>query len=229
MVTLNDKYKGSKSLTDLLNNSYEYLKNAFNSPTLKHLFAAKITVKNIDSCYKRFCEVIESYNKGDIYNSIELLKKIVILKHVCVLNKTVLKKDTVTYRFRLPKHRDDEIYEIFNREDLFHMPFYSLQVHGNRVDTGKWLVEHDELRVDGQATGYLRTTALTTRQTVTLVLAHLLQAELGDKALQLVQLLLVGEFLSSHLRGLNLNHCSQSKLLWDCISQSKVSNQLPVV
>lgn len=61
-------------------------------------------------------------------------------------------------------------------------------LHGNRVDTGKWLVEHDELRVDGQATGYLRTTALTTRQTVTLVLAHLLQAELGDKALQLVQL-----------------------------------------
>ncbi len=66
-------------------------------------------------------------------------------------------------------------------------------LHGNRVDTGKWLVEHDELRVDGQATGYLRTTALTTRQTVTLVLAHLLQAELCDKALQLVQLLLVGE------------------------------------
>lgn len=132
MVTLNDKYKGSKSLTDLLNNSYEYLKNAFNSPTLKHLFAAKIKVKNIDSYYKRFCKVIEYYNKGDIYNSIKLLKNIVISKNVCVLNKTVLKKDTVTYRFRLPKHRDDEIYEIFNREDLFHMPFDSLQVQGNQ-------------------------------------------------------------------------------------------------
>ena len=64
-------------------------------------------------------------------------------------------------------------------------------LHGDRVDAGERLVEHDELRVDGQTAGYLGAAALTTRQTVTLVLAHLLQTELGDEALELIQLLLM--------------------------------------
>lgn len=44
-------------------------------------------------------------------------------------------------------------------------------LHSDRVDTGKRLVEHDELWVDGQTARYLRTAALTTRQAVALVLA----------------------------------------------------------
>ena len=66
-------------------------------------------------------------------------------------------------------------------------------LHGDRVDAGKRLVEHDKLRVDGQAARYLRAATLTTRETVTFVLAHFLQAELSDQALELVELLLVGE------------------------------------
>ena len=45
---------------------------------------------------------------------------------------------------------------------------------GNRVDAGEGLVEHDELRLDGQTARYLRTAALTTAELVTLVAAHLL-------------------------------------------------------
>ena len=52
--------------------------------------------------------------------------------------------------------------------------------HSNGVDTRKRLVKHDKFRLNGQTAGNLRTTALTTRQLVTLVLAHFLQTELAD-------------------------------------------------
>ena len=45
--------------------------------------------------------------------------------------------------------------------------------HSNGVDTRKGLVEHDKLRVDGQAARYLGAAALATRQLVAHVLAHL--------------------------------------------------------
>ena len=69
--------------------------------------------------------------------------------------------------------------------------------HGNGIYTGKRLVEHDELGVDGQTAGNLRTAALTTRKLVTLVLAHLLEAELGNQTFQLV--LLIIERFVGHL------------------------------
>ena len=70
-------------------------------------------------------------------------------------------------------------------------------LHGNRVDTRKRLVEHDELRVDGQASGNLRASAFTPRELVAKVLAHLLKAELIEQFLQLLFLFLfreVGQF-----------------------------------
>ena len=70
-------------------------------------------------------------------------------------------------------------------------------LHGDGVDARKGLVEHDELRLDGQATGDLRPSALTARQLVTLVLAHLAQTELLDQILQFLQLVVAR--LARHL------------------------------
>ena len=61
--------------------------------------------------------------------------------------------------------------------------------HGNGVNAGKRLIKHDETRVDREATGNLGAAALTTRQTVTQILAHLLKVELADELLQTVLLL----------------------------------------
>ena len=75
---------------------------------------------------------------------------------------------------------------------VFQSPHDMLDVfHGNRVDTGKRLIEHNELRIDSQTAGNLRTSALTTRETVSLVLPHLVESELADQTLQFVELLLV--------------------------------------
>lgn len=64
---------------------------------------------------------------------------------------------------------------------------------GDGVDGGERLVEHDELGADGQATGYLGASPLTAAETVAVVLAHLLQSELADKALELLFLLFAAE------------------------------------
>ena len=71
-------------------------------------------------------------------------------------------------------------------------------LHSNGVYTSKGFVEHDKLWFDGQTTGNLSTTALTTRKTITQVLAHLLQAELGNQFLELLQLVVTG-LLHAHL------------------------------
>ena len=71
-------------------------------------------------------------------------------------------------------------------------------LYGDGVYAGKGLIEHDKLGVDGQASGYLRAAALASRELVALVAAHLAQTELLDQALQLLQLLLVGE--AGHLQ-----------------------------
>lgn len=69
---------------------------------------------------------------------------------------------------------------------VFKLPHNVLNVlNGNRVYAGKGLVEHDKLRIDGQTARNLSTAALTSRKLVTLVLAHLVQAELAYEALQL--------------------------------------------
>ena len=69
--------------------------------------------------------------------------------------------------------------------------------HCNRVNTGKRFVEHDELRVNGETTGYLGAATLTSRQLVALVLAHLLKAKLCNEAFQFV--FLIVERLSCEL------------------------------
>ena len=56
--------------------------------------------------------------------------------------------------------------------------------YGNRVDSGKRFVEHDEFRVNSQATRYFRTPAFSSGKLVTQILAHLLQTELCDQAFQ---------------------------------------------
>ena len=81
---------------------------------------------------------------------------------------------------------------------VFQAPDDMLDVlHGDGVDTGERLVEHDELRLDGQTAGYLRTAPLTTAELVAEVLAHLAETELLDKLLQLLLLVLPG--LAGHL------------------------------
>ena len=71
-------------------------------------------------------------------------------------------------------------------------------LHSDGVYTCKGLVEHDELRLDGQTTGNLCTTAFTSRETVSRVLTHLLQTELGNELLELLQLVVTG--LTRHLQ-----------------------------
>ena len=76
---------------------------------------------------------------------------------------------------------------------VFQFPHDKLDIlHGDGIDTGKRLVEHDELRFDGQTTGNLRPSALTARQLITLVLAHLFQTEVCDEALQDLYLFFAG-------------------------------------
>ena len=65
-------------------------------------------------------------------------------------------------------------------------------LHRNRVYARKWLVEQDKRRVDSDSTSNLGTTALTTRELVTVALAYLLQAELLDKRLGTLTLILLG-------------------------------------
>ena len=64
---------------------------------------------------------------------------------------------------------------------ILQLPHDKLDIlYGNGVHTSKRFVEHDELRLNSQTAGNLRTTALTTAELVALVLAHLLQAKLFD-------------------------------------------------
>ena len=70
-------------------------------------------------------------------------------------------------------------------------PHYVLDVlHGDGVYTGERLVEHDELGVDGKASGNLRAPAFATGEAVADVLPHLLQPELFNQALKFLYLLL---------------------------------------
>ena len=68
----------------------------------------------------------------------------------------------------------------------------------DRVDTGKRFIEHNKLWIVGKTTGNLRSTALTSRQLVTQVLANLLQIEIIDKAFQFLHLILA--WLARHLQ-----------------------------
>ena len=73
---------------------------------------------------------------------------------------------------------------------IFQAPHNVLNIlHSNRVYARKRLVEHDEFRVDGKATCYLRTAAFASRKLVALVLSHLVQTELTDETLQFLELL----------------------------------------
>ena len=68
---------------------------------------------------------------------------------------------------------------------VLELPYYLLDIlDGNGVNSGKRLVQHYEFGLYGQASGNLRTASLTTGETVTQVLAYLLETELADEALQ---------------------------------------------
>ena len=82
---------------------------------------------------------------------------------------------------------------------LFEFPHDELDVlHCRGIHSGEGLIEHDELGVDGQTACYLGASALASREAVTQVLAHLLQAELLNEALQLLLLIVAG--LARHLQ-----------------------------
>lgn len=71
---------------------------------------------------------------------------------------------------------------------------------GDRVDAGERFVEHDEARVNGEASGDFGTTAFATRELVAEVFANFAEVEFGYKAFELVFLLLarhVGHFEDS--------------------------------
>ena len=63
-------------------------------------------------------------------------------------------------------------------------------LYRNGVYSRKRFIQHNEFRVDGQATGNLRTTALSTGQLVTFILTNLLQTKLRNQALQLIFLVI---------------------------------------
>ena len=76
-----------------------------------------------------------------------------------------------------------------NSDIAVFLPYYILYVfNSNRVNACKRLVEHDELRVDGKATGYLGTASLSTRKAVAQVLTHFLQVEFRNKAFEFLTL-----------------------------------------
>ena len=82
---------------------------------------------------------------------------------------------------------------------VFQFPDNLLNVfHCDGVDTGKRLVEHDETGLDGKTTGDFASTTFATTQLVAFVLAHPAQAELADKALKLLQLIIT--WLACHLQ-----------------------------
>ena len=74
---------------------------------------------------------------------------------------------------------------------LLQLPNDILDVlHGDRIHAGEWFVEHDELRVDSQASGNLCPASLATAQLVAEILANLFEMELGDKAFEFLPLFL---------------------------------------
>ena len=76
-------------------------------------------------------------------------------------------------------------------------------LHSDGVYTGERLVEHDEFRLYGQAACYFRTASFTTRETVTEVLAHMVEVELLDELLDFLLLVLFGE-LGHFQHGANI-------------------------
>ena len=81
---------------------------------------------------------------------------------------------------------------------VFELPDDVLDVfHGDGVDAGEGLVEHDELGLDGQTAGYLGASALSSGQLVAFVLAYFLEAELMDECFEFVELFFA--WLTSHL------------------------------
>ena len=66
-------------------------------------------------------------------------------------------------------------------------------LNGDRVDAGERLVEHDELRVDGEAASDLGASALAAGELVAHVLAHFSEVEVGNERFELLKLLMVRE------------------------------------
>lgn len=128
-VTQEKDYKESNSLSKLLGSSYGHLKKAFNNK--RHLFASTITQSNIDLVWYELEGVVIAYNNGDIVKSIALLMTILVNGGKWILKESTLKKNSITYRFRTPTYNGDAIYQIFGRNDLFHMPFDALKNQGN--------------------------------------------------------------------------------------------------
>ena len=86
------------------------------------------------------------------------------------------------------------LYVVVGNQDsdilVFQFPYNLLDIfYGNRVDTGKRFVKHDEFGVDGKTTGNLCTAALTSRQLVTFIFAYLLQTELCNQAFEFLFLI----------------------------------------
>ena len=89
----------------------------------------------------------------------------------------------------------DEHTDVF----LFQLPDYVLNVFdGNWVYSGKGLVKHDELGVDGKTACYLGASSFSSRELVSEVLAYFLQAELCDEAFELLALIFAA--LVCHLK-----------------------------
>ena len=55
-------------------------------------------------------------------------------------------------------------------------------LNGNRVNSGKRLVKHDELRVDGQTAGNFRASAFPAAESVAIILSHFLKIEFRNQS-----------------------------------------------
>ena len=101
---------------------------------------------------------------------------------------------------------------------VFEPPYNILYLlHGDRIDTGKRLVQHHELRLDCQTPCNLGTPSLTSAQTVAKVFAHVRQVELFDQALQLLLLVFLAEFGQLQHRADIVFHghfAEHTRLLW---------------
>ena len=107
---------------------------------------------------------------------------------------------------------------------VFQLPNDVLDVFNcNGVDASKGLVEHDELRFDGQTAGYLGAASLTTRELVALVLTNLLQAELADETFKFLELILMrfaGHLEHRHDIVLHRHLTKHRRFLWQIADAS---------
>ncbi len=116
-ITTFEKYTQAKSLSELLKAIGLYFEELYkkSSPLV-----SKISHLDFLSVQQKFKAVIDSCNSGDMQKALQILDAMLHkTTGSCLLDRNdYLKKNSILYRMRY-----SENYELYHREDMFHMPF----------------------------------------------------------------------------------------------------------